>query len=230
VDGKPLFMIYRPMDPDIKRVTDLWRGMAERAGLPGLHLVGFQVDKHPDWIPEQHGFDASVRWRLVLPNKWVSWEAREQKVKQYVPQFMLKHKGRPGEATYNPTVYDYGSLVERIVPPRPRDVESYPCVIPNWDNTPRSKDRGIAMHGSTPELFRKQLRRALDAVEHFAAEHRIVVVKSWNEWAEGNHLEPDLRNGHRYLEALRDEMAARPKGSSTANPLPPDALAKADRA
>lgn len=36
-----------------------------------------------------------------------------------------------------------------------------------------------------------------------AAEHRFLMVKSWNEWAEGNYLEPDLTWGRRYLEALK---------------------------
>ena len=37
-------------------------------------------------------------------------------------------------------------------------------------------------------------------------DRRIVFVKSWNEWAEGNHLEPDLKFGRGYLEVLRDEL------------------------
>ena len=71
----------------------------------------------------------------------------------------------------------------------------YPCAIPNWDNTPRSGHRGVVLHGSTPGLFRKHLRDLLEQVRPKPAEHRVLFIKSWNEWAEGNHLEPDLKFG-----------------------------------
>jgi hypothetical protein len=78
-------------------------------------------------------------------------------------------------------------------------------LIPNWDNTPRSGSNGLVLDGSTPELFRKHLRSALDRMQRVPRERRLVFVKSWNEWAEGNYLEPDLRFGRAYLEVLRDE-------------------------
>jgi lipopolysaccharide biosynthesis protein len=62
------------------------------------------------------------------------------------------------------------------------------------------------LHGSTPELFRRQLRFALNLVADVPVERRIVFIKSWNEWAEGNHLEPDLRFGHGYLRVLMEEI------------------------
>jgi Glycosyltransferase WbsX len=65
---------------------------------------------------------------------------------------------------------------------------------------------GLVIHGSTPELFREQLRLARARVAHLHGDHQIIFVKSWNEWAEGNHLEPDIRFGRRYLESLRDEL------------------------
>ena len=87
--------------------------------------------------------------------------------------------------------------------------QSYPCVLPNWDHSPRAGVASLIFHNSTPELFRQHLRQALRLVSNRALEDRIVFVKSWNEWAEGNYLEPDLRFGHQYLDVVREEVLGR---------------------
>jgi hypothetical protein len=50
------------------------------------------------------------------------------------------------------------------------------------------------------------LRDALDLVKCRTIEHRLIFIKSWNEWAEGNYLEPDQKFGHDYLEVVREEV------------------------
>jgi hypothetical protein len=90
--------------------------------------------------------------------------------------------------------------------PRVASELDYPVIIPNWDNTPRSGRYGSVLHGSTPELFRWHLREAIERASERPPEHQIVFIKSWNEWAEGNYLEPDLRHGRAYLEVVRDEV------------------------
>ena len=32
----------------------------------------------------------------------------------------------------------------------------------------------------------------------------MVFLKSWNEWGEGNYMEPDLRFGKGYIKALKE--------------------------
>ena len=44
-------------------------------------------------------------------------------------------------------------------------------------------------------------QRLVVAVSDRPSEEQIVLLKSWNEWAEGNYLEPDQLNGRRLLEA-----------------------------
>jgi hypothetical protein len=60
------------------------------------------------------------------------------------------------------------------------------------------------VQGSTPELFRRQAQVAVQACQQKPEEERIVFLKSWNEWAEGNYMEPDRVWGRAYLEALKD--------------------------
>ncbi len=198
VEGKPLFMIFNPVGlPEPNRVTDLWRELAVRAGLPGLFLVA--ENKWPDWDPRETGFDAEAAVRLPprsidMANR-MSWKDPLRKLKY-----------RVADLRRLPTIHQYEHVIEHLVTePRP-GIEAFPCVIPNWDNTPRSGTNGMVIQGSTPELFRKHLRKALRQVANAPKERRIVFIKSWNEWAEGNYLEPDSLHGHGYLKVIQDEL------------------------
>jgi len=198
VDGKPMFMVYNLDElPDSARVLEFWRELASKAGLPGLFLVA--EHRLPDWDPKVHGYDAAVTislWRWA--DKWVSWNQPIKKIRRKTRQL----RGRP-------TVHPYEQVSESIVIERTNGIENFPCVVPNWDNTPRSGSNGLVLHGSTPELFRRQVRRALDRMHDVPREHRIVFVKSWNEWAEGNHMEPDWKFGLQYLEVLSEELTGK---------------------
>ncbi len=35
-------------------------------------------------------------------------------------------------------------------------------------------------------------------------ENQFIFLKSWNEWGEGNYMEPDLEYGHGRLNALKE--------------------------
>jgi len=53
---------------------------------------------------------------------------------------------------------------------------------------------------------RFQLGAAMRHFERFPNTHSLLLLKSWNEWAEGNILEPDSVYGFGMLEALRDAL------------------------
>jgi len=66
VDGKPIFVIYRPDDiPDVEKVVDFWRERAIKAGLPGLYLIGVS-HRAETWDPRLRGLDASTMQALPL--------------------------------------------------------------------------------------------------------------------------------------------------------------------
>jgi hypothetical protein len=106
-----------------------------------------------------------------------------------------------------PDVVAYTEFGRRVFEGFGRKPLEFPSVVPNWDNTPRSGTKGYLLSGSTPELFRQHLDDAIVLVKDRTFEERIIFVKSWNEWAEGNYLEPDREFGRRYLEACRDAVS-----------------------
>jgi hypothetical protein len=197
IDGKPMFVVYNPMRlPDSRPMTDLWRELAAKAGLPGLFLVAERDQS--DWNPRPLGFDAVVCVRLPPRRRpWVPWRQPVEKLKGKLQDWLGK-----------PTIHEYDQVVDSLVQDAVPGIESFPCVIPNWDNTPRSGANGLVLNGSTPDGFRRHVNKVLNRMRNVPREHRIVFVKSWNEWAEGNHLEPDLKFRLGYLEALYDELKA----------------------
>jgi hypothetical protein len=130
---------------------------------------------------------------LPLRRPWVSRRTPIKWLKRQYDEFAGK-----------PTVYEYQQIVSQLLPPEVPGIENYPSLIPNWDNTPRSGGNGLVLHGSTPDLFRIHARQVLERVLRMAPGHNLVFIKSWNEWAEGNYVEPDVQFGHKYLEVIRD--------------------------
>lgn len=187
VHDKPLFLVYQPLQlPNASDFTQRWRELARRAGLAGLWLVGIA---HDPWNPLEHGFDA-----------YASTDA--------FPSVLVRGM-RPLPAAQPVLAFAYEEFAREYarVTPAAAQPWRYPSIVPNWDNTPRYGPHGQLLHESTPELFRTVIRAGLAQCPS-EPEERILFVKSWNEWAEGNYLEPDAVHGLGYLEALRDELRA----------------------
>jgi O-antigen biosynthesis protein len=176
VAGRPLLLIYRPGHlPEPQRTCDVLRAEAVRQGIAEPYLIGVNSHGERDW--RDVGFDAAL---------------------DFAPQLGVL----PNPLADGLKIYDY-TLGCRLMKSRSRNSERYPCVFVSWDNTPRRGENGIVFLNSTPEAFERELSDAVRTLLARPVDHRLVFVNAWNEWAEGNHLEPDQKFGLQYLEAVR---------------------------
>jgi hypothetical protein len=168
--------------------------MAEAAGLPGLYLVAEVSDLlggGPVFTDvEAAGFDAGVYVRIPADRSTAS-----------ILRMRVRRKFRKG-----PEVYPHSVRLPEPPNSLAGSVPLHPCVYPNWDNTPRSSRRGVVLRGSQPQLFERHVAEAARRARAQPEKERLIFVKSWNEWAEGNYLEPDRQYGHAWLEALQQGL------------------------
>ena len=188
VEGRPLLLVYRQgLMPDAAGfVTDL-RGEAVRRGLPGLFVCNVLSIGDVERVAK--GFDAAVEFP---PQGTLGVE--------------LDRRRLVADPAFRGHVYDYTSTVQTAIARPTPSYPHFPGVMPRWDNTARKRTAAHIFHGSTPELFERWLRRAAMVTAQRNPRAPLVFVNSWNEWAEGAHLEPDERTGRRYLEAVRRVM------------------------
>ena len=185
IEARPVVFLHSPNQiPDLGRFADAWREAAAAAGLGGLFLIG---QTRPVTPPDAGVLDAWV----TMPLPGLRFDP--------LSRIMRKAFGLPRVASYRHYVQQGAQLVPGCL--------SYPAVLPGWDNTARSGSRGIVLHAATPQLFKRQVEQAKALVQDRGPEHQLVFVKSWNEWAEGNYMEPDRRYGRAFLEAFRDAFA-----------------------
>lgn len=196
IEDKPIFMFYAPQDfSDIKLFMNLWNDLAIKNGLKGVHFVGLTSG----WVVNNQkvldlGLDAIAPGNL--------WHA-ESKVKGKW-NMLLAHKIRNRYPNIWLNKYKYKDIIEHLFTDYDLLENAYPSIIPQWDRSARSGRRAVIYTGATPKLFKKHVQLALDKVKHKPEEKKIIFLRSWNEWAEGNYIEPDLKYGHGYLNALKE--------------------------
>ena len=199
VDGKPLFAVYKPHElPDPRATLELWRRMAGQAGLGGLYIVGYETTVSGRELIAM-GYDAVIKPPLIRERAWTS----KREPKRWLLENIRVRRGLP-------TIEEFAEWAQRNMSAVVPGHDSYPCVVHAWDNTPRSGARGVVFRNPEPSVFRRLLRAAVASVAGKPGDKQLVFLKSWNEWAEGNHLEPDLEYGHAYLEVVAEAARAGP--------------------
>ena len=188
VDGRPLFILYRPgLLPEPVETLARWRRLwTEALGVEPWILM---VQGFGDEDPRVFGLDAAVEFP---PHKvCVGVEDMNAELTVLDP-------------AYSGHVRRYADVVAKSLGEGPAEFPLVKTVVPSWDNDARREGRGMTLHGSTPELYERWLGGAIEhARRQRLGGEALVFVNAWNEWAEGAYLEPDVYWGHAYLNATR---------------------------
>lgn len=197
IEGKPVFVIYKPLlYTNVSRFMEIWNKMiAECKIADSFFFIGHTCNSSEVEELIKLGFDAIniVRNGEYRYNPHVS---------KQIPLALFKFK-----ILHQPLILNYSFISQFFIDEETDKKENIiPSLIPNWDHTPRSGCMGSLFHNSTPELFRKHAIRALEVIKDKPESRQILFLKSWNEWGEGNYMEPDLRFGKGYITALRDAI------------------------
>jgi hypothetical protein len=198
VDGRRVLFIYRVQAmPDAEKTFATWRDIWRAEGVDDVEIITFHT----------HGLEAD-------PAEFGADSAAE-----FIPHLIGERGVQPSQpAGMGPgnMAFDYADVVDLYSSyPKPswRRVE---CVVPGWDNTARRGDgKSLLLHGSTPELYEKWLRAAVERADGTG----MVVINAWNEWAEGAYLEPDLRFGDAYLKATARALGVEQPEEPVRTPL-----------
>lgn len=218
IDGKLIFTIYDPIGfKDVSNFMAVWRKLAKENNLPGFHFIGM--------TPATLSFKIlpNGETESALPNLTSSADIYNHILSLGFDAVNSFGKRR-GELFYDGKIrnlaikglqrmgiefshrYDYSKTVANYFPPEDTWENVYPTILPQWDRTARvGKADGVYVD-STPEKFKEHVLHAKSMIANKEPEHQVLFLKSWNEWAEGNYMEPDLVFGHGYINALNDAL------------------------
>ena len=175
VGNKPVFLIYQFHSIGcFDRMMDCWEGLAVEHGFAGMHIV--------DMLTEN---GKMYKGKRVSANV----ECEPSKI---LGRLKRTHEGL--------AVYDYDEACRKMLGV-PHRKDSYRSVFVGYDDSPRRGKNGTIFQGQTPEKFGKYLQKTISLSE--AEGNDLLFVNAWNEWGEGNYLEPDKKNGYGYLEAVK---------------------------
>lgn len=197
IEGKPIFVVYKPLlMPNATEFIKTWNELAKINNISdGFFFIGHTVNiKEKDNILNL-GFNAL---NIVRTGEYRFNTDLIKRIPFKLFKFKILHK---------PLILNYSFISKYFIQEIDKNENIFPTLIPNWDHSPRSGNYGVIYHKAYPKLFYKHVKMALEAIKNKTTEHQILFLKSWNEWGEGNYMEPDLKFGKGYIHALKKAIA-----------------------
>ncbi|WPR71613.1 glycoside hydrolase family 99-like domain-containing protein [Flavobacterium sp. NG2] len=207
IDGKPVFVIYRAnLFPDIKRTIQIWNEIAINNGLAGLH-IGY-VEAFEDKEDKKYlGFDFGIEFQPNFSNVPKKPIKKEKLLSKYYKKFLKNIKVKSSKrVNEHDRVFEYEDFMVLQKKARYKDDVS-PMITPMWDNSPRRKRDAFILKNASPELYGNWLEHLRNNYDWDKNKEKFLFINAWNEWAEGNHLEPCHKWGTSYLEITKKVLS-----------------------
>lgn len=190
-DGRLVFVIYKPLDfVKWQEFSLQWNELALKNGLKGFYFIGYSTDISKDYDKiKAIGFEEVISCRVYQlgQNEGLLLRAYRK-----IQRIILKYPIIKNYAKYYSDLIGEEEMIDDVIP----------TIVPNWDHTPRSKRGGIVYIGATPENFEKHIKEVYSILDKKEQDDNYCFLKSWNEWGEGNYVEPDLKYGEGFLEVI----------------------------
>lgn len=203
IDNKLPFLIYdiKSLDKEyFILLKNKWKDLAKKNGLPEFLFMGYTYD-HKDINKEIFlECDAMVYTptnNVFLNGNYSRNNFRKRKILEIAGKLLKR----------NVRVKKYKDAIKHLKHPIEKEEKVFPVIIPNWDRTPRRGYGADILKDSTPELFALHVKDILEITKLKKDNNQIIFLKSWNEWGEGNYMEPDLKFGKGYIHALRKALS-----------------------
>ncbi|MDO5346525.1 MAG: glycoside hydrolase family 99-like domain-containing protein [Lachnospiraceae bacterium] len=193
VDNKPMLVLYRCNNiPRCDEMIAYWENKCREEGFSGLHLVEEMNCYQEKSVCKNSA--AILEFEPLYTMSYGCSIVERVKNKIYSIVFNMRHKT-------NTRIYHYEWLWNSILKRNHTDSKKrYLGGFVDWDNTARKGRNGRIVLGVTPERFEYYLDKQKEIAAELESE--FVFVNAWNEWGEGTYLEPDKKNGFKYLEAV----------------------------
>ena len=190
-NGRPVFIIYKPLLlKNAKNFIKKWNELLSKKGFSSkFYFIGHAIDASETKSILELGFDAVNIVRI----------GEHRYNKAVIRRIFLKLISF--KIIKGPLRIKYKFISRYFIGKEELSEDVIPTLIPNWDHTPRSGRNGVVFDDASPDLFYKHALHTIEMVKH--KKNKIKFLKSWNEWGEGNYMEPDLRYGQKYIKALR---------------------------
>lgn len=196
-DGRPVFVIYKPFDFDhVEEFIKQWNELIKSNGIAdSFYFIGMinLNSEHKKLL--ELGFDAATLHhmaRLRTDRRFL------QKSKRWLQVHLLTKLSRP-------VLIDYRKYIKEVWEPKfdSRD-DVVPTLVPNWDHSPRSGIKTPIFINTTPQNWDKLVEKVVGEVKK--KKNKMIILRSWNEWGEGNYIEPDLKYGRQFIDILGEHI------------------------